>query len=158
MQREIFGAGYLTLSGSITKRGPPLRIIATQGFNLLPGCSIIGPVAIYSADSVSIPSGVNLVNTVIFSPASISLRRGANVTAQLFSPVIRCEPNSVANYPSLFVSVSLSDTSGVEQLVYIASNAKVSGAIVLRAGRGISLREALIMYRCDKLCRSVLEQ
>ena len=142
--REIFGAGYLTLSGSITKRGPPLRIIATQGLNLLPGCSIIGPVAIYSADSVSIPSGVNLVNAVIFSPASISLLRGATLTAQLFSPVIRCEPNSVANYPSLFVSVSLSDTSGVGQLVDIATDAKVSGAIVMRAGRGISLREALI--------------
>ncbi len=141
---EVFSSGSLRLAGTIMKRGPPLTIVVNGHIELLPGASLVGPIALYSTDSISIPSKVSIINCILVSPKSIELQSGASVTAQLFSPVIRCLPNSAANYPSALVSVSLSDTGGVDQSINIESGVRVTGSILMNGGVGISKEDAVI--------------
>jgi hypothetical protein len=142
--REIFGAGDLSLGGTIMKRGPPLDIVVTGHVRFLPGTGLIGPIGIYSNDSISVPPQVKLINCILASPKSIDLQRGASVSAQLFSPVIRCSTNAAANYPSVLVSVSLSDTGGVVQSINLESGSKIAGALILHGGVGITKDKAVV--------------
>ncbi len=142
--REIFSTGDLSLGGSIMKRGPPLNIVVTGHVRFLPGTSLIGPIAIYSNDSISVPPQIRLINCILSSPKSIDLQRGASVTAQVFSPVIRCSTNATANYPSLLVSVSLSDTGGVVQSINLESGSQIDGAVILHGGVGITKDKAVV--------------
>jgi hypothetical protein len=149
--REIFSAGDLSLGGTIMKRGPPLDIVVAGYVRFLPGTSLIGPIAIYSKDSISVPPKVRLINCILSSPKSIDLQKGASVTAQLFSPVIRCSTNATANYPSLLVSVSLSDTGGVVQSINLESGSKIDGALILHGGVGITKDKAVVNVESGSL-------
>ena len=136
--------GDFTLMDTIMRRGPPLIIIVSGNLSFAPGACLIGPVIVCADDSISIPPHVNLYDTILASPAGITVQKHAAVTAQLFSPIIKCLQGSAANYPSVLFSVSLSDTQGVTQSIDLETGASVSGAVLMRTGSGISMKNTVI--------------
>lgn len=140
----VFSRGNLTLIGTVMKRGPPLSIVAAGNITLLPGLILDGPIAVVSTDSILIPPHVNLINSLIISPKSIHLQRGASITAQLIAPVINCASGTRMLYPSLIASLNLSDSSGIKQLIRIQSGASISGSVIMRVGRGIPFTDAVV--------------
>lgn len=142
--RIVFSSGNLTLAGMILRRGPPLTLVTLGHLTFLPGLHLRGLVSVYSSDSILIPSSVSISNAIIASCKSIYVLDDAHFSAQLFSPVLICGPGSIAAYPSAYVSTSLSDTSGVSQLVRLSSGARIAGSIMMSVGAGIPYTRALI--------------
>lgn len=139
----ILCTGNVTLGDTIMRRGPPLFILVKGYLYFRPAACVLGPVALVATDSIVIPPQIKLFNSLVISPRSISLLQGASVTAQIFSPVIRCASNTTLSYPSVIVSVNLSDSVGTPQSIDLKSGASISGAVVMHLGRGVSFESAL---------------
>ncbi|MCL5035145.1 MAG: hypothetical protein M1395_08610 [Bacteroidetes bacterium] len=142
--REVFSQSDMAVSGSIMRRGPPLTIVALKHLSILPNTSIVGAVSFYSSDSVAILPRIQLVSCIIASAKIIYVEDGSSFTAQLFAPVIDCQSNCAANYPSAFVSINLLDSTGIHQSITMLPGSKITGAVVMHVGAGILLQDATI--------------
>lgn len=141
---EVFSPGNLMLGGTAMKRGPPLNIVVIGNVGFMPGTSLVGFISICSTDSISIPPQTKLANCIVASEKSISVQAKDTIAAQLFAPVIRCAQHTLVSYPSICVSVNLSDSSGIPQMIRLESGARLLGSLIMETGSDISLTKTVI--------------